>query len=272
MKNASQISNFQLKPRQEVRLASISTETARGFENEEAAKAQLKEDAKTINELQDKLYAEGKRALLVVLQGMDTSGKDGTIRAVFNETGPLGVQVTAFRRPSEEELAHDFLWRAHLACPKRGHIGLFNRSHYEDVLIARVRSFAKPSEIEQRYEQINQFEKMLVENGTTILKFMLHISKEEQRERLQERLDDVKKNWKFNAGDLDDRKLWPAFTKAYEIMLEKCSSSHSPWYIIPADRKWLRNAVIAKIVRQTLEDMDPNYPKPDWDAKDFKIT
>jgi PPK2 family polyphosphate:nucleotide phosphotransferase len=265
------LSALRVSQGQNINLQKISTDNLDGFDNEDVAKAQLKEDAKAINELQDRLYAEGKRSLLVILQGTDTSGKDGTIRAVFNETGPLGVNVTAFRRPSEEELAHDFLWRAHLACPKHGHIGLFNRSHYEDVLIAKVRALAEPRQIEQRYDQINQFEKMLVENGTTILKFMLHISKEEQRERLQERLDDPKKNWKFNAGDLDDRKLWPGFTKAYELMLERCSTPHAPWYIIPADKKWIRSAVIAKIVRQALEEMNPQYPKPKWKAEDFKI-
>ena len=176
-------------------------------------------DAAEIDRLQDILYAEGRRALLVVLQGTDTSGKDGTIRDVFNATGPLGVHVTAFGAPSEEELAHDYLWRVHRACPRRGTIGIFNRSHYEDVLVVKVRKLAPAEEIEPRYDQINAFEKMLVENGTRILKFMLHISKEEQRERLQERLDDPDKHWKFNPADLDDREHWDDFQAAYETML-----------------------------------------------------
>ena len=210
--------------------------------------------------------------MLVILQGTDTSGKDGTIRNVFNATGPLGVSVTAFRAPSEEERAHDYLWRVHLACPGRGTIGIFNRSHYEEVLIARVKRFAPADEIEARYEQINAFEKMLAENGTTILKFMLHISKEEQRERLQKRLDDPKKRWKFQPGDLEDRLLWDEYQHAYEIMLERCSTPWAPWYVIPADLKWARNAVIASIVRETLEAMDPQYPKPKWNPQDFKVS
>lgn len=239
--------------------------------SEEEARAGLLADASEIDKLQDRLYAEGKRSLLVILQGMDTSGKDGTIRGVFNTTGPLGVSVTAFRKPSEEELAHDFLWRAHIAAPRRGTIGIFNRSHYEDVLVVKVRRFAPAKEIDKRYDHINAFEKMLTENGTTVLKFMLHISKKEQKERLQERLDDPKKHWKFNPGDLDDRKLWSDFQDAYATMLERCSTDWAPWYVIPADKKWARNAAIAKIVRKTLEDMDPAYPKVTWDPKSFKI-
>ena len=189
---------FRIAPGRRAQLARRDPADASAFPDRKAAEAQSKEDAEAINELQDKLYAEGRRALLVVLQGTDTSGKDGTIRHVFNETGPLGVTVTAFRRPSEEELAHDFLWRAHLACPRRGTIGIFNRSHYEDVLVGRVRKLAPAEEIERRYEQINAFEKMLAENGTTILKFMLHISRKEQGERLQDRLDEPKSRWKFD--------------------------------------------------------------------------
>ena len=244
---------------------------ASAFPDRKAAEEQSAQDGATINEWQDKLYAEGKRALLVVLQGIDTAGKDGTIRHVFNQTGPLGVAVTAFRAPSELELAHDYLWRAHVACPRRGCIGIFNRSYYEDVLIGRVRQLAPKKAIEQRYEQINAFEKTLVENGTTILKFMLHISKKEQRERLQARLDEPKSRWKFNPGDLADRKLWDPYQGAYELMLEKCSTDWAPWYVIPADRKWARNAAVAAIVRETLEAMAPQYPKPDWNPKDFKI-
>jgi PPK2 family polyphosphate:nucleotide phosphotransferase len=237
----------------------------------EEAKEQTKRDAKKIDELQDRLFAEGRRALLVVLQGTDTSGKDGTIRGVFNKTGPLGVHVTPFKRPSEDELAHDFLWRVHLACPRRGTIGIFNRSHYEDVLVGRVRKLVPADEIERRYDQINAFEKMLTENGTTILKFMLHISKKEQRERLQARVDEADKRWKFNPGDLEDRKLWPQFQTAYETMLSRCSTPWAPWYVIPADHKWARNAAIARIVRTTLEGMDPRYPEVNWDPKAIKI-
>ena len=241
------------------------------FPDRDAAETQSVKDGTVIDKLQDKLYAEGKRALLVILQGIDTAGKDGTIRHVFKETSPLGVVVTPFRVPSEEELAHDFLWRAHCAAPRRGFIGVFNRSHYEDVLVGRVRKLAPKPEIEARYDQINAFEKTLTENGTTILKFMLHISKDEQAERLQARLDEKKNRWKFNPSDLDDRKLWNEFMAAYEMMLDRCSTQSAPWYVIPADRKWARNAAVAAIVRATLEDMDPRYPKPPWDPKDFVI-
>jgi PPK2 family polyphosphate:nucleotide phosphotransferase len=190
---------------------------------------------------------------------------------VFKETSPLGVLVTPFRQPSEQELAHDFLWRAHRACPARGYIGIFNRSHYEDVLAGRVRALAPKAAIEARYGQINDFERMLTENGTTILKFMLHISKAEQRERLQDRLDEPKSRWKFNPGDLEDRKLWDRYRAAYELALFKCSTEWAPWYVIPSDRKWARNAAIAAIVRATLEKMNPQYPKPDWKPGDFKV-
>jgi PPK2 family polyphosphate:nucleotide phosphotransferase len=262
---------FRLEPGSKVDLDSLNPADLEAFPDRDAAEKQSTKDSKAIDELQDRLYAEGKRALLVVLQGIDTSGKDGTIKHVFHETGPLGVNVTAFKKPSDEELAHDFLWRVHAAAPRHGFIGIFNRSHYEDVLVGRVRKLAPKDAIEARYEQINAFEKMLSENGTTILKFMLHVSKKEQAERLQERLDKPSHRWKFNPGDLDDRKLWDEFQEAYRIVLERCSTEWAPWHVIPADRKWARNAAIAAIVRETLEDMDPRYPKPDWDPKKIKI-
>jgi PPK2 family polyphosphate:nucleotide phosphotransferase len=262
---------FRIEPGKRVELAKRDPADASAFPDRGQAEVQSKADAKVINEWQDKLFAEGKRAVLVILQGTDTAGKDGTIRHVFNETGPLGVTVTSFRRPSEEELAHDFLWRVHLACPRRGCIGIFNRSHYEDVLVGRVRKLAPAEEIERRYDQINAFEKMLTENGTAILKFMLHISRKEQGERLQARLDEPKSHWKFNPADLDDRKLWTEYQAAYDIMLRRCSTPWAPWHVIPADRKWARNAAIAAIVRETLEAMNPEYPKPEWSPKDFTV-
>ena len=262
---------FRIKPGQRVRLAQREPGDISTLPDKDAAKKRSEKDAEVINTLQDRLYAEGKRALLVILQGTDTSGKDGTVRGVFNQTGPLGVSVTAFRKPSEDELAHDFLWRAHLACPRRGTIGIFNRSHYEDVLIGRVRKLAPATEIEARYAQINAFEKTLAENGTIVLKFMLHISKQEQGERLQARLDERKSQWKFNPDDLEDRKLWNQYQQAYETMLRRCSTAWAPWHVIPADHKWARNAAIAAIVRATLEKMNPQYPKPAWDPKSFKI-
>ena len=265
------LAHLVVQPGDKVRLAGIDPREVDFLGDEESVRAQLAEDIVAIDRLQDRLYAEGKRALLVVLQGTDTAGKDGTIRGVFNATGPLGVSVTAFKRPSEEELAHDFLWRVHMAAPRRGTIGIFNRSHYEDVLVGRVRNLAPKAVIEQRYDQINDFERILSENCTVILKFMLHISKDEQAERLQERLDEKEKNWKFNAGDLEDRRLWDEFQKAYETALTRCSTDHAPWHVVPADRKWARNAIIAAIVRDTLETMNPQYPKVAWKAADFTI-
>ena len=262
---------FRIKPGDRVRLAKRDPADTKSFPDKAAARTRSVRDGLAINKLQDRLYAEGRRALLVVMQGADTSGKDSTISHVFKETGPRGVIVTAFRHPSEEELAHDFLWRVHRACPPRGYIGIFNRSHYEDVLVGRVRHLAPPEEIDARYDQINDFEKMLTDTGTVILKFMLHISKTEQRKRLKARLDERDSRWKFSPGDLGDRKLWDEFQRAYELMLQRCSTAWAPWYVIPADHKWARNAAVAAIVRATLEDMDPKYPKPDWDPKDFDI-
>ncbi len=241
------------------------------YPDRDAAEAQLAKDAAAIDALQDRLFAEGKRALLVVLQGIDTSGKDGTVRGVFNACGPLGVRVTPFGRPTELELSHDYLWRVHQACPPKGMIGIWNRSHYEDVLVVKVRGLAPAEAIERRFDQINAFEKHLSENGTTILKFMLHISKDEQKQRLQDRLADPTKHWKFNPGDLEDRKLWPAFEAAYEEAVTRCSTPWAPWRVIPADKKWRRNALVAAIVRGTLEAMDPQYPKAAFDPKAIKV-
>ena len=266
------IGQFRIGPGTHVDLASHDTRDKVGFTDEHATKAETVAIAKEIDRLQDVLYAERKRALLVILQGTDTSGKDGTIRSVFNATGPLGVSVTAFGPPTKTELAHDYLWRVHAACPRRGTIGIFNRSHYEDVLIAKVRGLAPEDVIERRYDQINAFEKLIVENGTTILKFMLHISQDEQKERLQARLDDPTKRWKFNPGDLEDRAFWNAYQDAYETMLRRCSTHHAPWHVIPADRKWVRNAAIASIVKATLEKMDPHYPEVPWKPGDFTIS
>lgn len=253
-------------------LAKINQRDDSLFDGKEKAKLQIAEDAEAINQLQDRLYAERDRGLLVVLQGIDCSGKDGTVRAVFNTCGPIGVEVTSFKVPSEEERAHDYLWRVHKACPPKGIIGIFNRSHYEDVLVVKVKKLAKPDAIERRYEEINHFEKMLGDNGTRILKFMLHISKEEQAERLRDRVTDPAKQWKFNPSDLADRKLWDDYMAAYEAVLKRCSTGHAPWHVIPADRNWARNAAIARIVRETLEEMAPKYPPANgWDPKTVVI-
>jgi PPK2 family polyphosphate:nucleotide phosphotransferase len=264
---------FQVSPGKDFKLASADPRDKCSLDDKDKAKATTAEDAVAIDELQNRLFAEGKRALLVVLQGIDCSGKDGTVRAVFNTSGPIGVHVNAFKAPSEEELDHDYLWRVHKVVPAKGMIGIFNRSHYEDVLVVKVKGFASPEAIERRYDEINQFEKMLTQNGVTILKFMLNISKEEQAERLKERVEDPAKRWKFNPGDLEDRKLWDNYMKAYEIALQRCSTAHAPWHVIPADRNWVRNHVIGRIVRETLEAMNPQFPEAKgWDPKTIEIT
>ena len=259
------------KPGKTFKLKDIPTRDESLFEDKHAARASTEEDAREIDRLQDILYAEQKRALLVVLQGIDTAGKSGTMRAVFAYTSPLGLQVTAFKKPTDLELAHDYLWRVHQVVPRKGFIGIFDRSHYEDVLVVKVRGFAPKDDIERRYDQINQFEKHLTENGTEILKFMLHISPETQAERLKSRLDEPHKRWKFNPGDLEDRKLWPEFMDAYDDMVERCSTDHAPWYVVPSDSKSRRNAMIARIVRRKLEQMDPQYPDPGWKAEDYDL-
>lgn len=241
------------------------------FDDRADAKTSLKKDAAVINELKSKLYAEGQRALLVVLQGMDTAGKSGTIRKVFAETSPLGMEVKAFKAPSKNELARDYLWRIHNAVPKHGNVGIFDRSHYEDVLVAKVREFASPEQIADRYGQINDFEKHLTQNGVVIVKCMLNVGYEEQGVRLAERLVEPHKLWKFNPGDIEDRRLWPDFMDAYEAALDKCSKPHAPWYCVPSDSRTRRNAMVARLVRGALEDMDLAWPEPGYKASDFDI-
>jgi len=213
--------------------------------------------------LQGALRAEGKRALLVVLQGRDTSGKDGTIKNVFESVDPQGCAVTNFGRPSDLELSHDYLWRVHQAIPPLGLIGIFNRSHYEDVLAVRVHELVPRKEWSRRFRQINDFERMLSENGVTTLKFFLHISRQEQKERLLARLDDPNKNWKFSEADLGERKLWGQYTRAYRDALARCSTRWAPWYVIPADKKPVRDYLVARVIVQTLRRMAPKYPAAD---------
>ena len=242
------------------------------FKDKDQARTETEQDAVVIDEMQNRLYAEGKRALLVVLQGIDCAGKDGTVRAVFNSCGPIGVKVASFKAPTADDLAQDYLWRIHKMCPPKGYIGIFNRSHYEDVLVAKVKGYASPEAIERRYGEINNFEKMLTDNGTKILKFMLHISKDEQAVRLRDRIATPEKRWKFNPADLEDRARWDDFMAAYETMVNRCSTEHAPWYVIPADRNWVRNAAISRIVREALEDMNPQYPAPKgWDPASLKV-
>ncbi len=246
------------------KLASIkpeSTPAAPGdrAETEEAtAKLKLR-----LAELQNRLRAEEKQSVLLLLQGMDASGKDGTAKSVFSAVNPMGVRVASFNVPTEDELAHDFLWRIHKETPPSGHIGIFNRSQYEDVLAVRVRKIAPEPVWRARYNLINEFEKNLVLGGTTVLKVMLHISKDEQAQRLQERIDDETKRWKFRLGDLDDRKLWPAYQRAYEDAIEETSTPRAPWFVVPSDRKWYRNFAVLTILTTALEAMNPTIPRRD---------
>lgn len=216
--------------------------------------------ATDINACQDILHAEGKRKVLLVLQGMDASGKDGTVRHVFKETDPLGIRLASFKAPSSEELAHDYLWRVHQQVPKAGELVIFNRSHYEDVLIVKVHHWIDEHECKRRYAQINDFERLLTETGTTIIKCFLHISKEEQKKRMLERLNNPIKTWKFNPGDLEERALWPQYMEAYEQAIRATSTEHAPWHIVPADSKTNRNLLISKLLLNTLKDLKPTYP------------
>ena len=211
--------------------------------------------------LQELMFAEHKQKVLVVLQAMDTGGKDGAIRRVFDRVNPAGVRVASFKAPTQEELDHDYLWRVHKQVPGKGELVVFNRSHYEDVLVVRVHNYVPPEVWSKRFDQINEFERNLAENGTTILKFYLHIDLEEQKERLQARLDDPTKRWKFRLGDLEERKLWPEYMKAFEDVLSKTSTEYAPWYIVPANRKWFRDLVISSVLVDTLEGLKMKYPE-----------
>lgn len=228
--------------------------------NREQAEAELANDLARLNALQHRLFAESRRSVLIVLQGLDAAGKDGTIRHVFGPLNPQGVQVTGFGPPSTLELAHDYLWRVHAAAPRRGRIGIFNRSHYEDVLIVRVESLVPEGVWSRRYEHINAFERLLTDEGTTVLKFFLHVSEAEQLERLTDRVTDPTKGWKYNAYDWEKRKKRPQYLEACRQALARCSTDHAPWFLIPADKKWYRNFAIARLVADTLEAMDPAYP------------
>ncbi|MEP3655835.1 MAG: PPK2 family polyphosphate kinase [Litorimonas sp.] len=263
-------SDYLAKPGTSFKLSDYPTRV-NVFDDKDAAKKAVKENAKAVSDLAHRLYGEADRKLLIVLQGMDTSGKDGTTSAIFHRTPPLNVNVASFKAPTKKELAHDYLWRVHNVVPGKGQITVFNRSHYEDVLVVKVKSYASPEVVDQRYNQINDFERLLVESGTTILKFMLHISHETQGERLRDRLVVPDKRWKFNPGDLDDRALWPEFMNAYETMVQRTSTDHAPWHIIPSDSRKTRGAIISGIVRETLETMNPQYPDPGFRPEDFQI-
>jgi PPK2 family polyphosphate:nucleotide phosphotransferase len=229
------------------------------------AEAETRSHCEALDELAFRLYAEARRAVVVVLQGIDTSGKDGTIRMLASGISPQCLDVRSFKAPSALELAHDFLWRIHAAVPAHGRIGVFNRSQYEDVLVVRVRKLVPARTWKNRYEQINAFEKLLADGGLTFVKCFLHISRKEQKERLEERLRDPRKQWKLGPSDLEDRRLWDDFQAAYEDALTLCNTDVAPWHVVPADRKWYRNLVVARLLRQTLERLDPRFPTFDPD-------
>ncbi len=263
--------SFLVPPGTQVHLADYDPGYTGEYEHKKAAKSALKDNRHRLRELQQVLWAEGKHALLIVLQALDAGGKDGTIRHVFRGVNPQGCQVTSFKVPTEKELAHDYLWRIHKAVPRRGYIGIFNRSHYEDVLVVRVHNLV-PEEIwQQRYEQINHFEKLLADSGTTILKFFLYISKDEQKERFEARLQDPKKNWKFSAGDVKEREHWDEYMRAYEDALTRCSTPWAPWHIVPANHKWYRNLVVSQAIIEALEKLDMHFPPPLPDADKIVI-
>ncbi|HJR97343.1 MAG TPA: PPK2 family polyphosphate kinase [Actinomycetota bacterium] len=248
-------------------LPGLDTRATPGVADRETAEAEMPELADRLDDLQERLWVEGTRSLLVVLQGMDTSGKGGTVRHVFSAMNPAGIEVTSFKKPTEEELAHHFLWRIERKLPVPGEVMVFDRSHYEDVLVVRVRSLVPEEVWRARYDEINAFEERVSAAGTTIVKCMLHISYDEQRERLLARLDDPEKRWKFNEGDIEERRLWLDYQSAYEEAIRECSTEVAPWHVIPADRKWYRNWALSKLLVETLERIDPKLPQPDLDVE-----
>lgn len=264
---------LRVKPGASLDLTAHDPDSKVGFEGgKKEGKKALPELRNRLSDLQERLWAESRQALLVVIQALDTGGKDGTIRHVFSGINPQGVHVRSFGVPSQKELAHDYLWRVHAETPERGAITIFNRSHYEDVLVVRVRELAPENRWSKRYRHIREFEKMLSDEGTRIVKLFLNISEDEQRERLQARLDERDKNWKFDEGDLRDRALWDAYQTAFQEALQETSTDHAPWYVVPANRKWYRNLVVSSILIETLEDMDPRYPEPDQGLDRVRIT
>ena len=254
-----------------LRLKKIPTDSTGNFADADEAKEALKKHREILDKQQEVLYAGAQKGLLIVLQGMDTSGKDGTIRSIFDGINPQGCNVTSFKVPTATEAKHDFLWRVHNAAPARGMIGIFNRSHYEDVLAPRVHDIIDGKTAKRRLAQIADFEAMLSANGIVIRKFFLHISFEEQARRLQARIDDPEKHWKLSEGDFAERKLWGEYQKAYDELLAATSTEDAPWYVIPADHKWHRNVAISSVIAETLQSMDLAYPKPTIDVKKLEI-
>jgi PPK2 family polyphosphate:nucleotide phosphotransferase len=259
------VKRFVVTPGAEVKLKDIDPGFKDHHKSHKEAADEIEHLQKKLRNLQELLYADGRRSLLICLQGMDTGGKDGTINHILGAMNPQGCRVVGFRQPSAAELAHDFLWRIHRAVPSRGEVAIFNRSHYEDVLVVRVHNLVPKSVWSRRYEQINAFERGLVEANTHILKFYLHISKQEQLSRFKQRLDDPAKQWKISEADYTERKFWGDYAAAYEDVLSRCSTEHAPWFIIPSDHKWFRNLAVARIVVEYLEGLDMKFPAPSVD-------
>lgn len=263
---------LRVRPDAKVDLADHDPDGTPGFDGDrDPAKAELKDLRAELEKFQERFWAERSKSLLVVLQAMDAGGKDGTIRNVFTAMNPQGTSVSGFGVPSEEELAHDYLWRVHARAPGKGRIGVFNRSHYEDVLVVRVAGLAPEAVWSKRYAQINDWERMLTASGTVIRKFFLHISRDEQRARFQKRLDNPHKQWKFSMGDLKVREQWDDYQRAYADALERCSTEDAPWFVIPANKKWYRDIAVARILAETARDLDPQYPPPKDDLSGVVI-
>jgi PPK2 family polyphosphate:nucleotide phosphotransferase len=257
------VNQLRVEPGTAAGISKRDTTDTLGFDNKKAARARLDELTKTLAELHDRLWAEATRSVLLVLQGMDASGKDGAIAHVLSGLNPQGCSVASFKAPTETEKAHDYLWRVHAVCPPRGLLGVFNRSHYEDVLAARFAGAATHEQCRLRYRHLREFERMLTEEGTTLVKVHLHLSNDEQRARLQARIDDPTKNWKFRMRDLEVREQWDVYMDAYEEVLTETSFDRAPWYVVPADRKWVRDVAISTLLVDTLRRLDPKFPPPD---------
>jgi PPK2 family polyphosphate:nucleotide phosphotransferase len=266
----SYASRFRVEPGAKINLDKVPADFRPEDLDRDQAEERFRELTEELRDLQHLMYAEDRRSLLIVLQGRDAAGKDGTIRRVFGPMNPQGTRVTSFKVPSKEEIAHDFLWRCHMAAPRRGTVGIFNRSHYEDVLVVRVHDLVPKQVWSKRFDHINAFERLLADAGTVILKFYLHIDREEQLERFKKRMDNPKKNWKISDADYSERPFWDAYTEAFEDALSQCSTEFAPWFIIPANRKWARDLVIADIVAETLKGLGMRFPESEVDMEEIR--
>ena len=262
---------YRAEPAERLSLADVDPDESEHYRKKKDVLKELEAQRKRIRDLQERLYAENRQGLLVVLQAMDTGGKDGTIKHVFGGVNPQGCRISSFKAPSAEEANHDFLWRYHKSAPARGRIGIFNRSHYEDVLVVRVKGIVSEEVWRERYGLINAFERNLASNGITVLKFFLHISKDEQKRRLESRLADPDKRWKFSKNDIKERAFWDDYQAAFEDAINECSTDHAPWYVVPANKKWYRNLVVARTIADTLEAMDPQFPPAEQGLENVTI-